>query len=254
MSVLSARQLDVVIGGKRVVRALDIDVAAGQCWAMLGLNGIGKTTLLCTLAGLRAPQAGNIDLRGRPLAAWPARELARERGVMPQDSLDPFPLTALEAALAGRYPHANGLGWDTPADIELATAALTEVGLAGFCERDCTSLSGGERRRVALATLLTQAPSLYFLDEPTNHLDPHHQVMLLDRLALRTVAGATIVMALHDPNLAARYCSHVLLLMGDGAWRAGAAEQVLTAASLSGLYGHPMREHTLGGRRVFVAD
>lgn len=251
MSVLTASRLTVGIGATQVLQGLDLQLEAGQCWGLLGLNGSGKTTLLHTLAGLRPQAAGELVLLGRPLAAWPARRLARERGLMPQDTLDPFPMSVLEAVLAGRYPHADGLGGDSAADIAIARAALAELGLADFAERDCATLSGGERRRVACATLLAQQPRLYFLDEPTNHLDPHHQILLLDRLTARRAAGATVVMSLHDPNLAARYCSHVLLLLGEGEALAGPAT-LLTGAVLTRLYRHPLQEHAIAGGRVFV--
>ncbi len=108
--LLDARALRVNIGGKTVCDGLDLAVGRGESWAILGLNGVGKTTLLHTLAGLRAPAAGDLRLRQRPLAEWPARELARVRGLMPQDTVDAFPLTVLEAALVGRYPHTPGWG------------------------------------------------------------------------------------------------------------------------------------------------
>ncbi len=252
MSALLTRGLEVSIGGTQVAHGLDLCMNVGDCWGLLGLNGSGKTTLLLSLAGLRPSQGGAIEIGGRALHDWPARALARERGLMPQDSLDAFPVTALEATLAGRYPHAAGLGWDSPADLAIAHRALAEVGLARFAARDCASLSGGERRRVALATLLTQAPKLYFLDEPTNHLDPRHQILLADCLCARAARGATVVMTLHDPNLAARYCSHAILLMGGGEVLHGTADTVLNAANLSRMYGHPMHAQRCPFGDVFV--
>lgn len=251
MSLLRTRALAVAIGGRPIVAGLDLTVAAGECWGLLGLNGSGKTTLLLTLAGLRAPAGGSIELAGRRLADWPARALARERGLMPQDTLDAFPLTALEATLAGRFPHGEGLGWDSPEDLAIARRALAEVGLGAFAGRDCTTLSGGERRRVALATLLAQAPRLYFLDEPANHLDPHHQILLLELLAQRARAGAAVFMTLHDPNLAARYCTHVMLL-DRGAACHGPRAGILDAARLTRLYGHRMCAHATPEGEVFV--
>ena len=251
-TLFETRALRVDIGGKRVCNGLDLAVGSGESWAILGLNGVGKTTLLHTLAGLRAPAAGEIRLRQRPLADWPARELARARGLMPQDTVDAFPLTVLEAALVGRYPHTPGWGWESAADLRLARQVLRRADLDGIEERDCATLSGGERRRLALAALLTQQPELYLLDEPTHHLDPHHQITLLDLLAAECRDGKAAIMTLHDPNLAARYCSHVLLLFGDGATASGPCADVLSAEALTRLYRHPMHGIESAAGRCFL--
>lgn len=251
--LLSARGLRVEVGGKRVCDALDLELRPGESWAVLGLNGAGKTTLLLTLAGLRPPTAGEIFVCERPLSSWPLRNLARVRGLLPQDTVDAFPLTVLEAALAGRYPYQSGWGRDDPEDLRLARHALQRVGLADLAQRDCATLSGGERRGVALATLLAQQPDLYLLDEPTHHLDPHHQVALLDLLAAECGAGKAALMSLHDPNLAARYCSHVLMLFGEGRAEQGRRADMLTPEVLSSLYRHPMRCIEDGAGRCFLA-
>lgn len=250
--LLAARGLRVEVGDRRICHGLDLEVRAGERWAVLGLNGAGKTTLLLTLAGLRSPAAGEVLVGERPLSSWQARDLARIRGLMPQDTVDAFPLTVLEAVLAGRYPHQQGWGRDGPEDLRIARAALERVGLAALAQRDCATLSGGERRGVALATLLAQEPQLYLLDEPTHHLDPHHQIALLDLLAQECGAGKAALMSLHDPNLAARYCSRVLMLFGDGAAEQGRSEDMLTADALSNLYRHPMRCIESGAGRCFL--
>jgi iron complex transport system ATP-binding protein len=171
---------------------------------------------------------------------------------MPQDTVDAFPLTVLEAALAGRYPHQSGWGRDGPEDLRRARDALARVGLADLAQRDCATLSGGERRGVAMAALLAQQPRLYLLDEPTHHLDPHHQIALLDLLAEECRSGKAALMSLHDPNLAARYCSHTLMLFGDGAFCLGQSEHMLTAEALGSLYRHPMRCIESGAGRCFL--
>lgn len=251
--LLQARGLHVTVGGKTVCRDLDFHVQPGERWALLGLNGAGKTTLLLTLAGLRAPAAGEILVQQRPIAEWPARDLARVRGLMPQDTVDAFPLTALEAVLAGRFPHQNGWGRDGPEELGIARAALARVGLGELAQRDCATLSGGERRGVALAALLAQQPRLYLLDEPTHHLDPHHQIALLDLLATECDTGRAVLMSLHDPNLAARYCSHSLMLFGDGRAEPGSTPELLTSETLGRLYHHPMRCVESAAGRCFLA-
>jgi ABC-type cobalamin/Fe3+-siderophores transport system ATPase subunit len=122
--ILAARGLDVTIAGKRICDGLDLTVAAGDCWAILGRNGAGKTTLLHTLAGLRAPAAGTIELLGRSVSVMTRRELARLRGVLPQDDSDAFPATVLETVLIGRHPHLSRWQWEGPDDIRVARDAL----------------------------------------------------------------------------------------------------------------------------------
>lgn len=251
-TVLAARSLSVDIAGIRVCDALDFAVEPGQCWAILGRNGAGKTTLLSTLAGLRKAASGTIELDGRALTTFTPRELARFRGLLPQDDNDAFPATALETVLIGRHPHLSRWQWEGEGDLRVAREALAAVDMSGTEARDVRTLSGGERRRVALAVLLAQQPRLFLLDEPSSHLDLSHQVALLDRLAALVCAEhRAIIMALHDVNLASRYCDHVLVL-DRGAAIAGPAAELLTRERLSELYGVPLRRVSDNGRSVFV--
>lgn len=253
MSLLAARGLAVTISGKEVCRDFDWRLQAGECWGLLGANGIGKTTLLYTLAGLRAPLAGTVTLGEIPVSQWPLRRLARERGLLFQDSHDTFPATVLETVLAGRYPHLDEFAWDSETDRQSARAALAEVGLGTLANRPLQSLSAGERRRVAIAALLAQEPKVWLLDEPANHLDLHFQVRMIELIISRAVAGGGgLVMVLHDLNLAARFCSHVLLLFGGGQSRAGPAEVVLARDNLERLYQHPLRIIESQGQRVYL--
>lgn len=253
MSLLATERLDVEIGGQWIAGGLDLAIAPGESWALLGANGAGKTTLLHTLAGLRAPAAGTLRVDGKRLGAWPRRALARRLGILLQESHDPFPSSVIETALIGRHPHLGPWQWEGAADRERAHAALAEVELDGLDERPIDTLSGGERRRLALATLLVQDPALYLLDEPTNHLDLHHQIRLLGRLRERIRArGGALIMALHDINLAARFCDHAALLFSDGAVLHGPAESLLTPADLTRLYHHPIEVVESGERRAFV--
>ena len=238
--LLAARGLGVTIAGIRVCRSLDLAVLPGECWAILGRNGAGKTTLLHTLAGLRRADAGSIEIAGRPLAATGRREIARLRGVLMQDDSDAFPATVLETVLVGRHPHLSRWQWEGAEDLRIAREALAAADMAGTEARDVRTLSGGERRRVALAALLTQQPRLFLLDEPSSHLDLAHQLALLDRLvAAVRAAGKALIMVVHDVNLAARHCDHALLL-ADGDAVAGPARELLTAELLSQVYRVPL--------------
>ena len=253
MSLLATRNLRVDIGGKRIGGDLELRIEPGQCWAFLGANGAGKTTLLHTLAGLRAPAAGSIALDGRPLQQWRRRDIARHLGILLQESEDPFPATVLETALIGRHPHLGPWQFEGPEDHERAHQALAEVELQGFEQRGIDTLSGGERRRLALATLLVPDPRLALLDEPTNHLDLHHQIRLLGKLRAHAHHRyGALVMALHDVNLAARFCDHALMIFADGEILHGPAEQLLRADYLTCLYHHPIEEVTGNGQRAFL--
>jgi iron complex transport system ATP-binding protein len=236
--MLSCRELSLVVAGRTLVSDLAFDVRAGERWVVIGPNGAGKTTLVSTLAGLNVPAAGEIHYDGKPIAALAPRERARIRGFLRQDSVDHFPATVLETALVGRHPHLGRWQWESSADVDRARSALAAFGLAGLDARDARTLSGGERRRLALAALVAQDPRLLLLDEPSSHLDLGQQVAALDALtALARDGGRAIVMVLHDLHLALRYADHAIAL-GGGRAIAGAAKDVLSASTLSGIFGH----------------
>lgn len=208
---------------------------------------------LHTLAGLRAPAGGQVTMDGRPLVPRPRRLLARSLGLLTQTTDDPFPSTVLETVLIGRHPHIGFWQWESEADRDLARSALAAVGLEDFAQRDIATLSGGERRRVAIATMLAQNPDVYLLDEPLNHLDPHHQLDVLRLLRSLSSAGHAILMSLHDAGLAARFSDHALLLFGNGEWLSGPVDEVLTEATISRLYAVAVKEVAWQGGRTFVA-
>ena len=238
--VLACRGLALAVPGRTLCRGVDFAVRGGECWIVVGPNGAGKTTLLHTLAGLRAPEDGDVLLDGAPIASFGARRRARRLGLLAQDTSDAFPATSLEIALGGRHPHVPPWRPESATDVALAEAALTAVGMQHAAARDVQTLSGGERRRVALATLLAQDPPVMLLDEPTNHLDVAHEVRALDLLAqLARERGRAVVMAMHDLALVARYATHAVL-MGGSKVDAGPASAMLTVERLSALYGHPL--------------
>jgi iron complex transport system ATP-binding protein len=252
-SGLACTQLTVEVAGRALVRQLDLTIASGTLTAILGRNGAGKTMTLHTLAGLRAPAHGSVTLDGELLANWPRRALARKLGLLTQTTEDPFPSSVLDSVLVGRHPHIDFWRWESEADRAIARAALAAVALEELAERDVHTLSGGERRRVALATLLAQNPDVFLLDEPINHLDPHHQLDVLKLLRAKAQAGRTVVMSLHDAGLAARFSDHALLLFGNGDWLSGPTSEVLTPQTMTKLYGVAVREISWAGGRTFVA-
>jgi iron complex transport system ATP-binding protein len=249
--LLECRGVDVCVGSRALVRGLELRVAAGSMLAILGPNGSGKSLSLHTFAGLRPAYAGEIVVCGRPLTDWPRRSLARELALLPQNVEDPFSASVLETVLLGRHPHIARWQWESERDLDIASDALAAVGLAGYEERDVLTLSGGERRRAALAAVLAQTPRLFLLDEPTNQLDPNHQLEALQLLRDRADGGAAVIATLHDPNLAERFADFVLLIGKDGTWRFGAVSKILTARNLSALYDTRFEAVDIGGRRLF---
>ena len=239
--LLATRGLSVSIGGKRVCERLSLALRAGQCLGVLGQNGVGKTTLLHTLAGLRAPDAGGVLLRGAALEQLSRRRIAQQVGLLLQEHDDPFPARVLETALIGRHPHLDFWQWESANDVRLARAALAAVDLADLGQREVNTLSGGERQRLALATVITQDPDVFLLDEPTNHLHLQHEVDLLRMLErYARDGGKAVAMTLHDVNLAARFCDSLLLMFGDGETLVGPTAEVLTADNLQRLFGVPV--------------
>jgi iron complex transport system ATP-binding protein len=250
---LTCTGVTIAIGGRTLVKDLALHLVPGSMTCILGCNGAGKTLTLHTLAGLRST-SGEICLEGRVLRAWPRRALARCLGLLTQDSEDPFPSSVLDAVLVGRHPYLDFWQWEAEPDRRIAGEALGAMALADFAEREVANLSGGERRRVAIAAVLAQQPRVLLLDEPLNHLDPHHQALVVQVLLKQRQQGHTVLMSVHDAGLAARCADSVLLLFGDGRWHFGPTAEVLTAAMVTRLYGLPVRELSWERGRTFVAE
>ena len=234
--MLTCSALSVQIPGRTLVRDLTFNLAAGDVLCVLGPNGVGKSLTLQTLAGLRPPATGSIALDGVDLQQLSRRMIAARLGLLLQDDTETFPATVLAATLMGRHPHLTGFAAESAADLALARAALTAMSLEGLEDRLVSSLSGGERRRLAVARLLTQDPGVLLLDEPVNHLDPRHQIAVLTHLGALAGAGHGVLMTLHDPTLAARFANQALLLFPDGSWILGRTAAVLTAVNLERLF------------------
>lgn len=251
--ILEACGLSVSIAEKPVCAGLNLRIDAGQCWAIVGRNGVGKTTLLHTLAGLRAPDAGEIKLQGVPMTRLARRRVAQLLGVLPQTHHDAFPCSVLDNVLMGRHPHLNAWQWESNDDRAIARRALQSLGMEHFEQRSLDTLSGGERRRVGLAAVITQDPEVYLLDEPINHLDVHHQIQTLDLFVNATRAQRrAVIMVLHDINLVARFCDHVLLISSEGVTHHGTCIDLLNAKNLSQVFEHPMNQVQSPHGRLFI--
>lgn len=239
--MLMVRDLTVARGERTLLKNLNLAIEPGQSWLVLGENGSGKSTLLATLAGWLQPVSGDLTLFGRPISAWSTRMRARSMAWQPQGDDIPFPISVLTKALSGRQPHLSRWDWESDADMALARTQLARLDLADLERRDLATLSGGERRRVSLAAVLTQDADILLLDEPLSQLDLRHQQQAIAVLREESAKGKTLITVGHDPNHARQFASHVLLLFGDGHWLAGRVNTVLTAANLSALYHHPVR-------------
>ena len=253
-AIYSCKDLTVEVAGRALVNSLSLTMPRGELLAVLGQNGSGKSLTMHTLAGLRPAKSGTIKLLDSEVTGGNRQELAKHLALLPQHVDDIFPATVIETALIGRHPHIGRMSWESPADLCVARSALQAVDLGGLANRDVLTLSGGERRRLAIAQVLTQTPDLYLLDEPTNHLDPQHQLDALRLFREKADTGAAVVATLHDVNLAVRFADRCLLLYGDGRWDLGKTTEILDADRLSQLYSTPMEAVTWRNRELFVAS
>lgn len=242
MTLLAAKNMAISIAQKTICQNLGLRIKMGECWAVMGPNGSGKTTLLHSLAGLRPLTQGKVLLEDVPITALSPKHIAKKVAVLFQEQLTDFPQTVWEHCLVSRFPHLAYFQRETAKDKDIVAAALAAMGLDDMHYRPIAHLSGGEKRRLAIACVLAQTASLYLLDEPTNHLDLRHQVHALRHFhQLATQKKATIMMATHDANVAQQFCDHVLLLFDDGTTQQGPPETVLTAEALSRLFHCPIK-------------
>lgn len=218
-----------------------VDLEAGRCWAIVGPNGAGKSTLLRVMAGLLAPSEGDITIGGKPLRAWSVRERAKLMALVPQTVTSDIDLTVRETVLMGRYPHRSFGLFESGEDIRVAERVLALTGMAAFSDRTLATLSGGEAQRVHIAAALGQTPSILLLDEPTASLDLRYQLSIFGLLR-DTVAreSLTVVVVTHDVNLAARFCTDVIVLDDGQVAAVGPPKAVLTPALLSRVFGVEM--------------
>lgn len=235
---LSAVGLTVGYGTDPVITDLDITVPTGQVTTIIGPNGCGKSTLLRTLGRLLSPRAGTVVLDGTDIAERKAKDVARRLGMLPQDPVAPSGLSVFDLVSRGRHPHQSWYRQFSPDDEVAVAHALELTATADLADREVDSLSGGQRQRVWIALTLAQQTDLLMLDEPTTFLDLAHAVDVLDLVShLCADHGKTIVMVLHDLNLAARY-SDSLVVMRDGAViGTGAPADVITPELLDEAFG-----------------
>jgi iron complex transport system ATP-binding protein len=235
---LAAEALTLAYGERTVIEGLDLTVAAGRITAIVGANACGKSTLLRSMSRLLSPRAGQVLLDGRAVHRMPAKELARTLGLLPQSPIAPEGITVADLVGRGRHPHQRAFSrWSRADDAAVATA-LEATQTTTLADRAVDELSGGQRQRVWIAMALAQQTDLLLLDEPTTFLDVAHQVEVLDLLTdLNRTRGTTIVMVLHDLNLAARYADHLVALASGRVHAVGTPAEVLTEENVRAVFG-----------------
>jgi iron complex transport system ATP-binding protein len=238
------------------VRDVSVTIERGSLTGLLGPNGCGKTTLLKLLAGVLTPDTGTVMLDGHSLNKLTQRSIARRIAVVPQETHPTFEYTVLEMALMGRHAHLGAFQLEGPADLEIANDALAATETAHLADRSYTTLSGGEKQRVVIASALTQTPEVLLLDEPTASLDLGYQLDIADLLRrLNRERSMTMVMATHDLNLAASLCDTLVLMRTGRVLACGSSGEVLTSATVRQLYNveADVQRHAVAGHVTVVA-
>ncbi|MBD3551307.1 ABC transporter ATP-binding protein [Streptomyces sp. SP18CM02] len=252
---LTAEGLTLGYGDRTVVDSLDLAVPPGRITVIVGANACGKSTLLRSMSRLLAPRKGRVVLDGKEVHRLPAKELARTLGLLPQSPVAPEGITVSDLVGRGRHPHQSVFSrWNEKDDAAVA-AALEATHAEPLAERAVDELSGGQRQRVWIAMALAQQTDLLLLDEPTTFLDASHQIEVLDLLTdLNRSRGTTIVMVLHDLNLAARYADHLIALAGGGLHASGTPAEVLTEETVRAVFDLDSRiiEDPVSGRPLML--
>jgi iron complex transport system ATP-binding protein len=240
-ALLQCQKINIRAGDRELIHQLQWSIGPQQCWGILGPNGCGKTSLLHSLAGLREVEDGEIFIQQHSINSYSRRELAQLIGLLFQHSSYDFPTTVEDLVMSGRFAQQRLLAGVSVEDHQLVHTAMRNFRIAQLAGRTANTLSGGEMQRVAMAILHTQSPQIALLDEPENHLDPGIMFKLLQLLIeYFSINNRSCIMVLHDPSVAVRLCSHMLLLFGDGRYIKGSTMEIATPENLSELYAHPM--------------
>lgn len=235
---------DITIGydGRIIGEGLNIDIPDRKFTVIVGPNACGKSTLLRALARLLKPSRGAVLLDGKTISSYPAKEVARRLGLLPQTSIAPDGISVAELVARGRYPHQGLIRQWSTADELAVVEAMKATGVSALSTRAVDELSGGQRQRVWVAMVLAQQTPLLLLDEPTTFLDIAHQIELLNLLVnLNRRNGHTTVAVLHDLNHASRYADHIIAMKDGGVVAEGSPDEVVTAEMVEAIFGLPCR-------------
>lgn len=237
-TALHVKDVSVGYGERTVLDTLNVDIKRGAVTSIVGPNGCGKSTLLRTMSRLLNPAKGEIVLDGKSIHDIPTRKLATQLGLLPQTPIAPDGIVVADLVGRGRTPHQGILGRWSQQDYDIVAEALETTGISDLAERSIDELSGGQRQRVWIAMALAQRTDTLLLDEPTTYLDVKHQLDVLDLLTeLNRDRGTTIVMVLHDLNLAARYSDELVAVSGGKVFAHGHPREVITKENVKSVFG-----------------
>lgn len=236
--MIEAKDISVSYGEREVLSDISFELLGGEVIALLGANGVGKTTLVRSMNGTVPIASGTIELNGRSIGALSRREIAANIAVVAQENETRFPVTVLEFVLSGRFVHGNAFGWESETDIDLARRALEDCDLVGYETRLMNHLSGGERQRVVLARAIATNAQILLLDEPTANLDLAHQAMMFRLVRERCLqSNYAAVVITHDLNLASEFADKIIMLDNGRIAAAGKPEEVLDAENIMEIFG-----------------
>ena len=236
-SRLAARGVTVGYGGRVVIDDLDVSIPPGVITTIIGPNGCGKSTLLRTLSRLLKPSKGTVVLDGEDIVRLKTKDVAKKLGLLPQAPVAPEGLTVADLVATGRHPHQSWLRQWSSDDASVVERALAMTGVSDLAERPVDSLSGGQRQRVWISMTLAQGTDLLLLDEPTTYLDLAHAIDVLDLVDDLHESGCTVVMVLHDLNLATRYSDNLVVMREGSILAQGHPRDVVTADLLHEAFG-----------------
>lgn len=237
MSAISTETLSLGYGETIIIDELNLTIPKGEITVFIGSNGCGKSTLLRSLARLMKPKGGSVLLEGSSIAKLPTKEVAKELAILPQGPSAPEGLTVLQLVKQGRYPYQNWLKQWSAEDEEAVQRALKATRMEELAERTVDSLSGGQRQRAWIAMTLAQETDIILLDEPTTYLDMTHQIEILDLLfELNEHEKRTIVMVLHDLNLACRYAHHLVAIKDKKIYAEGRPESIINCKLVQNVF------------------
>ncbi|WP_326725198.1 ABC transporter ATP-binding protein [Streptomyces sp. NBC_00243] len=234
---LAAKGVTVGYGGRMVIDDLDVAIPPGVITTIIGPNGCGKSTLLRTLSRLLKPAKGTVVLDGDDIVKLKTRDVAKKLGLLPQAPVAPEGLTVSDLVARGRHPHQSWLRQWSSDDAAVVERALAMTGVSDLADRPVDSLSGGQRQRVWISMTLAQGTDLLLLDEPTTYLDLAHAIDVLDLVDDLHESGCTVVMVLHDLNLATRYSDNLIVMREGSILAQGHPRDVITAELLHEAFG-----------------